>query len=95
MDTQADSSRLAATEPDFDLALLSDPGAGRAANEDCCGHYVEGPGIALFAVADGVGGFDGGEVASALAIEVTLGSYRKIRWSGARPSVLYRAVQRR
>jgi len=94
MDTPADSSRPATTEPEFDLALLSDPGTGRAANEDCCGHYVEGPSTALFAVADGVGGFDGGEVASALAIEVTLGSYREnpVEWGTAKR--LYRAVQR-
>ena len=75
-------------------ALLSDAGSGREANEDCCGHYIEGPGTALFAVADGVGGFDGGAVASALAIEVTLDSYRENpeEWGPAKR--LYRAVQR-
>ena len=94
MDNPADPPRPTATEPEFELALLSDPGTGRAANEDCCGHYIEGPGTALFAVADGVGGFDGGEVASALAIEVTLGSYREnpVEWGTAKR--LYRAVQR-
>jgi len=94
MDSQTESSRPAPPEPEFELALLSDPGTGRAANEDSCGHFVEGPGTALFAVADGVGGFDGGGVASALAIEVTLGSYQEspVEWGVAKR--LYRAVQR-
>jgi serine/threonine protein phosphatase PrpC len=94
MDSQSDPHSPPTTEPEFDLALLSDPGSGRSANEDCCGYYVEGPGTALFAVADGVGGFDGGAVASALAIEVTLESYREnpVEWGTAKR--LYRAVQR-
>jgi len=94
MDSQANSQRPPTTAPEFDLALLSDPGNGRAANEDCCGHYVEGPGTALFAVADGVGGFDGGAVASALAMEVTLESYRENPVEGGTAKRLYRAVQR-
>lgn len=94
MDSQADSQRLSTVEPEFDLALLSDVGSGRVANEDYCGHYIENAGTVLFAVADGVGGFDGGAVASALAIEVTLNSYREnpMEWGTAKR--LYRAVQR-
>ncbi|HTJ09932.1 MAG TPA: hypothetical protein VL393_09650 [Candidatus Binataceae bacterium] len=41
------------------------------------GHFIEGPDTVVFAVADGVGGFDGGAIASALAIEVTLKAHRE------------------
>jgi serine/threonine protein phosphatase PrpC len=78
----------------FDLALLSDPGTERDRNEDACGKHIEDSGIAVFAVADGVGGFEGGEVASALAVEVTLQAFRESppEWGAAKR--LYRAVQR-
>lgn len=81
-------------EASFDLALLSDPGTERPANEDSCGHYIDDSGTAVFAVADGVGGLDGGAIASALAVEVTLQAYREspVEWGTAKR--LYRAVQR-
>ncbi|HYL58609.1 MAG TPA: protein phosphatase 2C domain-containing protein [Candidatus Acidoferrales bacterium] len=78
----------------FDLSLLSDPGTERDKNEDSCGRYVDESGVALFAVADGVGGFEGGEVASALAVEATMQAFREspVEWGAAKR--LYRAVQR-
>ncbi len=44
----------------------TDPGKKRANNEDA---YLVNNGLGLFAVADGVGGSEGGEVASRIAVE--------------------------
>ncbi len=92
MDNLLDSPTV--TESEFDLALLSEVGNGRPHNEDSCGHFIERPDTVVFAVADGVGGFDGGAIASAMAIEVTLKAYREspVEWGAAKR--LYRAVQR-
>ncbi len=63
---------------DLDFAELSDTGPTRDNNEDCCGHFVPATPEAAqsrgwcFAIADGVGGQAGGEVASSLAIETLL-----------------------
>src|SRR5271170_5983488 len=63
---------------DLEFAELSDTGPTRENNEDCCGHFVPAPPEAAqsrgwcFAIADGVGGQAGGEVASRLAIETLL-----------------------
>jgi serine/threonine protein phosphatase PrpC len=83
-----------AADSGFDLAVLSDIGHGRLANEDSCGSYVEGDGTAVFAVADGLGGYDGGAIASAMAVEVALKTYceNPLPWGAAKR--LYRAVQR-
>jgi serine/threonine protein phosphatase PrpC len=79
----------------FEVAMLSDVGNNRQNNEDCCGHwYDEGGDIILFAVADGIGGYAGGEVASAMAIEVTLAAYRESPPSWGPAKRLLRAVQR-
>jgi PPM family protein phosphatase len=93
MDNLLDQKQKPATESEFDLALLSDAGKGRTANEDSCGHYVESPSTVVFAVADGLGGFDGGAVASATAIDVTLKSYRESPEEWGTAKRLYRAVQ--
>lgn len=79
-----DSERLQSVE--FDLATLSDPGTDRSDNEDSCGTLIEGPVSAIFAVADGVGGYEGGEVASAMAVDITLKSYREspVEWGPAK-----------
>ncbi len=49
---------------------------------------------AIFAVADGVGGYEGGEIASPMAIDITLAAYRDSppAWGAAKR--LHRAVQR-
>jgi len=78
----------------FELALLSDVGTDRPDNEDFCGHFIESPVSAIFAVADGVGGYEGGEIASRMAIETTISAYRDSppAWGAAKR--LQRAVQR-
>jgi len=83
-----------AEQADFDLALLSDPGTNRPDNEDACGHFIEGPGSALFVVADGIGGYEGGEVASRMAVDITLEAYRESAAAWGAAKRLQRAVQR-
>lgn len=78
---------------DFELALLTDVG-GREGNEDACGHLIESASAIVFAVADGVGGYEGGEIASRMAVDLTLETYRDspAAWEPAKR--LLRAVQR-
>jgi len=80
--------------PVFELAVLSDVGTNRDNNEDSCGHLIDGDNSVVFAVADGVGGYEGGEVASAMAIEVTLEAYRESPAAWGPAKRLQRAVQR-
>jgi PPM family protein phosphatase len=89
-----ESSGADDTQPGFDLAVLSDPGTDRPDNEDACGYFIESPQAALMVVADGIGGYEGGEIASRMAVEVTLEAYRQSppTWGAARR--LHRAVQR-
>jgi protein phosphatase len=67
---------------DLDFAQLSDPGRVRDNNEDYLGHCQpatpdEGRSHGwLFALADGVGGHDRGEVASRAAVEHLLAGFR-------------------
>jgi len=90
----ADLTGSGAAQSSFDLAALSDTGTERPNNEDACGHFVEGPEAALFMVADGIGGYEGGEVASRMAVDITIQAYRESPpgWGGAKR--LLRAVQR-
>jgi protein phosphatase len=79
--------------PAVTFATLSDEGTERGGNEDACGTHVEGPLHVLVTVADGVGGEEGGEIASRTAVDVTLRAYGESppTWSPAKR--LYRAVQ--
>jgi PPM family protein phosphatase len=81
-------------EQAFELALLSDVGTSRPDNEDSCGHFIESPESVVFAVADGVGGYEGGEIASRMAVDITLEAYRESppAWGAAKR--LYRAITR-
>ena len=81
------------TQSEIPFAMQTDPGTERGENEDSCGSYVESPTRVLLAVADGVGGEEGGEIASRAAIEVTLRAFREspVEWGVAKR--LYRAVQ--
>jgi serine/threonine protein phosphatase PrpC len=91
-DTEGDVSGAPSLET-FELALLSDIGTNRSNNEDSCGHLVEAPDAVVFAVADGVGGYEGGEVASKMAIEIALNSYRDSPREWGASKRLHRAVQ--
>jgi len=78
----------------FELALLSDIGNDRPGNEDSCGHLVESDSQVVFAVADGVGGYEGGEVASAMAVELALKAFSESPAAWGPAKRLHRAVQR-
>jgi len=69
---------------DIEFAELTDCGRSREHNEDSIGHVVPSSPAQvqsqgwLFAIADGVGGQEQGEVASRLAINTVLAGFRKI-----------------
>jgi protein phosphatase len=84
---------------DIEFAQLSDPGLVREQNEDYLGYVLpQSPEQArsqgwLFALADGVGGQDRGEVASSIAVETLLCGFRKTSSGDALTTVLPRLVQ--
>lgn len=90
----AQSNDGSITEIAVHFATLSDVGNERESNEDSCGAHAESTAHALVAVADGVGGEEGGEIASQMAIENTLQTYAEspAPWGPAKR--LYRAVQK-
>jgi serine/threonine protein phosphatase PrpC len=78
----------------FELAALTDIGTDRPNNEDACGVWQAGAAECLIIVADGVGGYEGGEIASQMAVEISLAAYRESDPRVAVPKRLLRAVQR-
>ena len=84
---------------ELDFAQISDRGRVREGNEDYLGHALPGtPQQArargwLFAVADGVGGHDFGEVASQTAVESLLAGFRAAPAGESHPVLLGRLVQ--
>ena len=77
----------------FEMAALSDVGTGRDHNEDYCGVLVDSGTCGVAGVADGVSGFEGGETASRMAIEVTLRVWRELPADLSPARRLARAVQ--
>ena len=77
----------------YDVAALSDIGNERENNEDSIGFSYVGGASLILVVADGVGGYEGGELASHKAVDVTLQSYREQARSIAPEKRLYRAAQ--
>src|SRR5580693_10214917 len=75
------------------FATLSDCGTERGNNEDACGTYVANPTHVVLAVADGVSGEEGGEIASRAAVDVTLRAYKESPASWGPLRRLYRAAQ--
>ncbi len=74
----------------FGTASFSRPG-GRTHNEDACGHLSLGS-ASCWVVADGLGGHGGGDIASKVAVEAVLASFRDD--PGLAPETLARHVER-
>jgi len=91
--TDTSSEKQGEASLEFDLAMLTDLGTNRKNNEDCCSQFVEAHDSVVFAVADGVGGYEGGEIASATGVETLLQTYRDNpkAWGASRR--LHRAIQ--
>ena len=77
----------------YDLALFSHVGTKREGNEDSCGHLVENDSNVVFLVADGVGGYEGGEIASSMAVNTTLEAFRNSSPNLGSAKRLHRALQ--
>ena len=95
----AESSEPPSSGLEVEFAQRSDPGRVRGHNEDYLGHIApETPARVrshgwLFAVADGVGGHDKGEVASRVAIEALTGGFQEAVAGESHLSLLQRLVQ--
>ena len=104
METVSSVSGTSSTTPqpsglDLEYVQLSDPGRVRGHNEDAFGQVAPTtPGSVrshgwLFAVADGVGGQERGEVASRLAIDTLVAGFRGAVAGEPHVSLLQRLVQ--
>src|SRR5262245_1419877 len=77
---------------DVEFTQISDPGRVRQNNEDYMGHAHGGAGW-LFALADGVGGQDHGEIASHTAVESLLECFLGAANGESQSALLPRLVQ--
>ncbi len=78
---------------EVEIAAASDAGTERDQNEDFCAALADRRDCAVVAVADGVSGEEGGEVASRIAVETLLRAYREEPPALGASQRLYRAFQ--
>lgn len=78
---------------EVEVAAVTDVGTERDHNEDACGSCVERKDCVVVGVADGVSSSEGGEIASAMAIDTLLRAYREEEAKQGAGTRLYRAVQ--
>ena len=78
--------------PEIEFFQLTDVGCVREINEDAVGYWPHDDGM-VFAVADGLGGHEAGEVASSLALEVLAREMERAPGSWAVQKRLRRAFQ--
>ncbi|HVU50293.1 MAG TPA: protein phosphatase 2C domain-containing protein [Polyangia bacterium] len=90
---EAKENSPAPEQSDVRVALLSDKGPVRSANEDSCGHRTVPSATTLVVVADGVSGYHAADVASQMAVEVTLEAYERQDTSMRAEARLARAAQ--
>ena len=73
---------FAATIQEVETASLSDVGRVRSENQDACAEMQSPAGSRLLVVADGMGGHQGGSMASRLAVEAINEVFRRGDLSG-------------
>jgi len=78
--------------PEIEFFQLTDVGCVREQNEDAVGYWPHEDGI-VFAVADGLGGHNAGEVASSLALDVLAREIERAPGAWAMTKRLRRAAQ--
>jgi len=84
---------------EIEFAQLSDPGRVRSGNEDYLGHALPATSALarrcgwLFALADGVGGQQQGELAAQVAVETLLDGFRNANGSEPHRALLSRLIQ--
>lgn len=86
-------AEVALEESIYDIAILSHLGNGRENNEDYVGYSLEAQESLVMAIADGVGGLEGGELASQIAVEATIASFTEQQSNVPPEKRLYRAAQ--
>jgi len=77
----------------LEIAAISEIGPVRTRNEDRCGYHQPDHAMALVVVADGVSSFPAGDVASQMAVDATLRTFREKDTDKKLDVRLSRAVQ--
>lgn len=84
---------------ELEFGQATNPGKVRTNNEDCTGHFAPRSSLEvrsrgwLFVLADGVGGYDRGEVASAKAVQVVCDGFAEAQENTSLLALLPRLIQ--